>query len=127
MLPNKVLFDDFFDDFKPVKSSGVMMCDIYEEDDSYHFAIDMPGFTKDDILVECDKGTLKITAEKNIEENSNKKYVRKERKCYQKCERSFYLGDIEEENINAEFKDGVLNIVVPKVKEQSSKKIVTIN
>ena len=44
-----------------------------------------------------------------------------------KCERSFYLGDVDESKISAEFKDGTLKIVVPKEEKESTKKLINID
>ena len=53
-----------------------MKCDIYEKDNIYHIEADIPGFTKDDIKVEFNKGNLTITAEKsNDEEQEEKDYI----------------------------------------------------
>ena len=58
----------------------------------------------------------------------DKKYVRRERTSFARCERSFYLGDIDEDKIKAEFKDGILKISVPKDnKTETSKKIINID
>ena len=85
--------DDFLDDLTPSKENNKMICDIYEEDGKYFIEVDVPGFKKEDIKIECDKGNLKIVAEKhsNKEEHNKKKYIHRERKFYEKCERSFYL------------------------------------
>ena len=87
--------------------------------------MDVPGYKKEEIKIECHKWTLTITAEKNIEneeKDEDKKYIRQERK-YGKIERSFYLGDIEEENIHAKFENGILEIIVPEKKEIERKTI----
>ena len=123
MLPSRIFLDDFLDDLTPSKENNKMICDIYEEDGKYFIEVDVPGFKKEDIKIECDKGNLKIVAEKhsNKEEHNKKKYIHRERKFYEKCERSFYLGDVDESKISAEFKDGTLKIVVPKAYEKSKK------
>ena len=62
------------------------------------------------------KGYLEISAKVDKEDNSNddEKYVRRER-FYGECSRSFYVGDeIKEDDIQAEFKNGILKIEVPK-------------
>ena len=127
MLPRKMFLDDMFDNFlesEPVK----MKCDIYEGNGAYNLELDMPGFTKDDINIEYNKGTLTISAEKNEakDEKEDKKYIRRER-FYGKVSRSFYLGEIDEEAIKAEFKDGTLKVVAPKKDENISKKIINID
>ncbi len=127
MLPRKMFLDDMFDNFLESETAK-MKCDIYENDGAYNLELDMPGFTKDDIKIEYNKGTLTISAEKKNEkeENSDKHYIRRER-FYGKLSRSFYLGDIEEETIKAEFKDGTLKVVAPKKDENVSKKVINID
>ena len=56
MLPGRILFDDLFDDDIDVRKPQGMLCDIYEKDNTYHIDIDAPGFKKEDIKIECDKG-----------------------------------------------------------------------
>ena len=112
------LFDDFFEDSMFNKNSKNMMkTDIREKHDKYLIDIDLPGFEKENINISLDNGYLNIKAksEVNKEENDEKtKYLHKER-FYGECSRSFYVGDdIEEKNINAEFKNGILKIEVPK-------------
>lgn len=127
MLPKRMLFDDFLDDFEPLNTQKNMLCDIYEENNNYIIEVDVPGFRKEDISIECNKGNLKITAEKQSDDKTDKKYVHRERRSYERCERSFYLGNIEEDNIKAEFKEGILKITVPKEKENNTKKKINID
>ena len=122
-------FDDIFDEvmapMAPKQES--MKCDIYEKDNKYHIEMDVPGFTKDDIKIEVNKDSLIITAEKEEkhDEKDGKKYIHRERR-YGKYQRSFYLQDLDSDSIDAEFKDGVLKIVIPKMEEKESKKYIEI-
>ncbi|MCD7894354.1 MAG: Hsp20/alpha crystallin family protein [Erysipelotrichaceae bacterium] len=99
------------------KGTGLMRTDVSETDDSFELDIDLPGFKKEDIKISFEKGYLKVAIENstNNEENvNNKKYIRQER-FYSNMSRSFYFGDnIQNDNINAQFEDGVLKITVPK-------------
>ena len=93
MLPIRS-FNDVFDlDFTEKGN-----CDIYLEDDKYHLEMDLPGYNKEDIHLEAHKGSIIVTAKKETkeEEKEGKKYVRRER-TFGRIERSFYLGDIDEE------------------------------
>ena len=121
------IFDDFMDDMEPVRTPfDVMKCDIYEKDGAYHIEEDIPGFKKEEIAVECEDGYLTITAEKNEEkEDSDKKYLKRER-SYSKNTRKFYVGDIDSNEIKAEFKDGILNVTVPKQDKLPNKKSIDI-
>ena len=111
------LFDDFFDDGFFTKSpKNLMKTDIKEKHDKYVVEIDLPGFEKQNIDLSLNKGYLNIKAKVNKEENNDKseKYLHRER-FYGECSRSFYVGDdIEEKDINAEFKNGILKIDIPK-------------
>ena len=129
LFPRKVYLDDIFDDFLSTKKEQNMKCDIYEENNNYHIEVDIPGFDKKDISVEVKDGYLTISAVKNneVEDKDNKRnYIRRER-VYGKYERSFYVGDLDEDKINAEFNNGMLKIVVPKKEKQENKKIIEIN
>lgn len=130
MLPSRIFFDNFFDDFEPPKKLDKMMkCDIYEKEGKYILEMDVPGFKKEDINMELENGYLKVSAEKTLDsdEKENKKYVRRERHSFTKCERSFYIGDVSEEDIKAKFKNGILEISVPKEeKKKEDKKIIMI-
>lgn len=127
MLPGKLFFNDFFDDLEPKKGKKMMRCDIYEKDNKYNIELDVPGFDKNDIEISLDNGYLKISAEKKFDENtSDKKYIHRERHMYQKCDREFYVGNINEEDIKAEFKNGTLMISVPKEESENSKRLINI-
>lgn len=127
MLPGKMFFDDVLDSYFE-KEGAKMKCDIYETDNDYNLVLDMPGYSKEDIQIECDNGTISITAERNEEstEDESKKYIRRER-FYGKIARSFYLGEVDEEGIKAEFKDGTLKVIAPKKSETISKKVINID
>ena len=129
MLPSRVFFDNFFDDFEPPKKlDKLMKCDIYEEGNNYIIEMDVPGFKKEDINMELEDGYLKISVEKkDDQEDNDKKYVRRERHSYTKCQREFYIGNISEELIKAKFNDGILKISVPKEEDKKeTKKIINI-
>lgn len=127
MLPRKMFLDDMFDSFLESETPK-LKCDIYEENNAYNLEMDIPGFKKEEINIEYNKGTLTVSAEKSTlkEEKDDQKYIRRER-FFGKLSRSFYIGDIEEENIKAEFKDGTLKVIAPKKDENVSKKVISID
>lgn len=126
LISRDFFFDDLFDDLFPSPRRHGMKCDIYEKDGNYHIEMDVPGFDKNDIAIECNNGYLTITAEKKDEINDEgKNYIRRERRCG-RYERSFYVGDVDANDIEAEFKDGLLKIVVPKKAEVVNKKRIEI-
>ena len=127
MLPSRFFLDNMVDDFF-ARDENRMKCDIYEKNDTYHVEMDLPGFKKDDIKIELNNGNLTISAEKSDnkeEKDDDKKYIRRER-TYGRFSRSFYLGDVNEDAIDASFNNGTLTISIPKVTENNAKKFIDI-
>ena len=117
-------FDDFTSDFfKPlldgfgmIRPDQAMKVDVKDEGDRYTLEADMPGVSKDNLKVEVANGTLTISAdydEKKEEKGEDDKYVYRERRCGS-MRRSFNVDGIREDDITAEFKDGVLKLTLPK-------------
>ncbi len=98
--------------------------DMYEKDDALVIQAELPGLTKDDIDVTVRDGRLTLSGERKFEsEVKDEKYYRCER-SYGKFMRSFDLpADVDPDKIEAEFKDGLLKIHIPKLEEKKPKKI----
>lgn len=127
LIPRQYYLDDLIDNFVSSKDSSMMKCDIYEKDGNYNIEVDLPGFDKKDIKIECKNGYLSITAKREkTEENSDKDYIKKER-SYGEYTRSFYLGEIDTTAIEAKFNNGTLCITVPKEEKQDNKTIIEIS
>ena len=125
IIPKSFYLDDIFDNFDSTRNNN-MKCDIYEKDGDYHIEMDIPGFDKKDINIECDNGYLTVTAKKDEEvEDKTKNYIRRER-SYGKYQRSFYIGDMDSNEIRAKFKHGMLKIIVPKVETKETKRHIEI-
>ncbi len=129
LVPRKSFFRDIFDDLFEaplVKAVDIMKSDIYEHNNHYVIEIDIPGFKKEDISIDYDKGYLTITAKKEEKIDEHKNYIRKER-FYGQYKRSFYIGDVDESKIDAKFEDGILKVIFPKEQlESPDKKKITI-
>jgi HSP20 family protein len=97
---------------------------IAETEDNYTITAELPGLNKDDIKVTYQNGILTIQGERKEEkEDKNKDWHRVER-VYGTFERSFRLPmPVRAEQIQAEFKDGVLTLTVPKAEEAKPKQI----
>jgi HSP20 family protein len=89
--------------------------DITEDDKEYLVKAELPEVKKEDVKVTLDDGTLSITGERKIQkEEKSRKYHRIER-AYGSFERSFTLpNDADTAKVSSEFKDGVLQVHVPK-------------
>ncbi|MDR3728689.1 MAG: Hsp20/alpha crystallin family protein [Oscillospiraceae bacterium] len=132
MLPSifgENLFDEFFNDnfgMFPVwdgsnalygkHAKNLMKTDVRETEDTYEVDIDLPGFKKDEIKVDLKDGYLTVSAAKGLDKDENDKkgrYIRQERYAGA-CSRSFYVGDMEPEDVSAKYEDGILKLSMPK-------------
>ena len=128
LLPRRFDLDDMFDNFFVDKNYSNMKCDVYEKGGNYHIEMDIPGFDKNDISIEVKNDYLTITAEKSDEKNEEdkeKKYIRQER-SYGKYQRSFYVGDIDTDNIDAKFNNGTLEVFMAMKEKIDNKKMIEI-
>lgn len=126
LLPEKFYFDNLFDDFFVESKKNDMKCDIYEKGGAYHIELDIPGYNKDEINVDYHDGNLLISATKDeATEEEDKNYIRKER-VFGSVQRRFYIGEIDPDDIKAEFKNGILKLIVPKEEKKLEKKQIVI-
>jgi len=129
LVPRRSLFD--FDDLldmwgplrsgEPAKGAFAPRVDIKDKQDCYEITAELPGVKKDDLHVTLRNGLLTIEAETHQEDKEEKdgKLIRQERR-YGRFLRSFDVGaDLEEADINASFKDGVLTVTAPKVQAKA--------
>lgn len=101
---------------KPNAEAATPLIDIHESDSDYIVSAELPGIKKEDINVTVHDGVLTINAEsKNeIKEENNGRVVRQERH-FGNLVRSMRLGnDIQQDNVKAEYKDGLLKLTIPK-------------
>ena len=99
--------------------------DVKERDDAYVIKTEMPGVNKDDVSITLENGVLTITGESKSEkeEKEGERVLRQERR-YGKFVRSLRLGtQIDEKGVKASYKDGVLELILPKAEEVKPKKI----
>ena len=129
------MFDDTMRALYPHEDEGlergtwVPAVDIHETEDGYVVKADLPGMKREDIQIDLKDSTLHIKGEKKFEEKVSKdKYIRTER-AYGTFIRSFTLpSNVDAEKIKASYKDGVLELSLPKKEEAKPKQIrVEIN
>ena len=98
--------------------------DINEDEKEWLVNADLPEGKKEDLKVTVENGVLIITGERKFEkEEKEKKYHRIER-AYGNFLRSFTLPDgADGSKVNAEFKDGVLNVHLPKGEKAKPKTV----
>ncbi|MBF0635401.1 MAG: Hsp20/alpha crystallin family protein [Nitrospinae bacterium] len=97
--------------------------DVTETDTAYTLRVETPGMEKGDIKIEFENGVLTVSGEKKIEkEEKGEKVHRIERRYGSFC-RSLRLTEVDGEKITAGYKDGVLEINVPKTEKILPKRI----
>jgi len=108
------ILDDFFNDefFLPSVNSNSHL-DVYQEDNKYVVEVDLPGYKKEEINMSFNNDLLTIKAE-HIEENKEdtKKYIYRSR-SQSMFTRQIRFSNIEHENIDAKFEEGVLKVILP--------------
>ncbi len=121
------LFEDFDNNFltsSPVtgQRSFAPMVDINEDKENLYFIAELPGMKSEDVKVTVSEGVLTIRGEKKREtEHQDRNFYRMER-SYGQFVRQFSLPeDVKDEDIQAYFMDGLLEIVVPKAEPSKPK------
>ena len=96
--------------------------DIYEEGDNIVLKSELPGMSKEDLDINLTDDTITISGEKKKEEKIEKKnYYRLER-SFGSFKRSFALpSDVKSDKAKASFKDGILQVTIPKSDEAKKK------
>ena len=113
-------FRDFEDSF--FRSPAISGCktDIRDEGDKYVLESELPGFDKEDIHLDLDGDYLTITAQhsdQKEESDKNSGYIRRERSS-SSYRRSFNIASCSSDKIDAEYKNCILTVSLPKKQEQ---------
>jgi HSP20 family protein len=102
----------------------VPVVDVLSDDDKIVVRAEIPGMKREDIDIELNGDMLTIKGERKFQDEEHKEnYVRVER-AYGNFQRSFTLGvPVKATEIKAAYKDGVLEITIPKAEEVKPKKV----
>jgi HSP20 family protein len=133
--PFNDLVDDLFKGFlvRPVAYEGGrnevvprMKVDVAEKNGAYTVTAELPGVKKEDIQVTIDGSAVTLAAEVKREEVTQDERVLHTERTFGKVSRSFSLPqEVDESKAEAKFKDGVLELTLPK-KQAAARKQVTI-
>ena len=94
------------------------LMNVSETESDYLIMMDLPGVEKKDVDVDLNNGILTVSGERKTSEKSDRNNRIWHEATYGTFSRSFELNsDIVEDKIKANFKDGVLNIAMPKAEE----------
>ena len=121
--------DDFFDGRWMAREMTVPSVNVKETKQAFNLEIAVPGMKKSDFKLEVKDGALVVSAEtKSEKEEKGEQYTRKEFN-FSSFSRSFWLPEnVKTDNIKAQYNDGILNIVVPRmeVKKETPVKQIAI-
>lgn len=103
--------------------------DILESREAYLIRAELPGMKKEDFNLEVKDGTLTLSGEKKFEEPANGVEYHRVERLAGKFTRSFYLPQtVKHDGIKATYRDGILEVYVPKAEEAKPKQItVSVN
>lgn len=103
--------------------------DILESRDSYLIRAELPGMKKEDFNLELKDGTLTLSGERKFEEPANGVEYHRVERLAGKFTRSFFLPQtVKQDGIKATYRDGILEVYVPKAEEAKPKQIsISVN
>lgn len=108
-------------------SGFVPIVNTREGESAYHIDVDLPGVKKEDINVDMNKDLLTISGERKTKDEVKEDDYYKLETTFGKFSRSFTLPEnVDVENIEARSDNGVLEVVIPKLKEEKIKKSIEI-
>ncbi len=122
------MFDDFFrsdrDESSLLAPTWKPAVDILEEEDVYVAKVELPGVSKDDVKITMQDNVLTIRGEKKGEKKGKEENMHRVERFYGSFQRSFSLPtSVKSDKIEAEYKDGILTINMPKAEEVKPKQI----
>jgi HSP20 family protein len=127
--PFNELVDDFFKGFfvRPVVAGAGLRVEVAEKNGAYLVSAELPGVKKEDIRVDIDGAQVTLSAEvKREKEVKEGERVLHSERAYGRVSRSFALPvELDEAKAEAKFKDGVLELTLPK-KAAAARKAITI-
>jgi HSP20 family protein len=127
--PVRSIFDDFFaptlwDDFFTTPSLSNLSADVWEEKDEIFVKMALPGIKKDDIKITINEDNISIKGQSKDEEKEDKDKKYYFRSMETSFEQSFNLPTkVNPDDVDAEFKDGVLTVKLPKADEVKPREI----
>jgi HSP20 family protein len=124
------VFSDLTASFLPMpnggsaNAGGFLPLDIHRTETALEIEASVPGFRPEDVNLTLDNGVLTITAERSQEaETQGKNYIRRERQTGRLYRQVVIGEEVDGDNVQAGFKDGVLTITAPLVKKPEPKRI----
>ncbi len=98
--------------------------DLYEDKDNVIVKAELPGLKREDIAVSLHDGALSISGERKSEEKAGNTEARRTERFVGRFQRTISLpSSVKADNVNAQYKDGVLTVTLPKAEEAKPRQI----
>ena len=105
-------------------NSVVPAVDVTEEKNQVIVKVDVPGLKREDISLSAEGSVLTVLGERKSQEEEKDKHYHRCERSYGRFERSVDIGSIiDQSKVRAKYRDGVLNITIPKTKDAQKKQI----
>lgn len=116
------LFDDDFFPVVPQRNTSMPAVNIKEDEKKFSLDLAVPGIDKKDLKIEINEDVITVSSEtRNEKEETQDGYKRREFSYSSFC-RSFYLPEnVNREKIEANYRDGILTVVLPKQEVEKAK------
>lgn len=116
------LFDDDFFPVVNTRSASLPAVNIREDDRKFILDLAVPGMDKKDLKIDINEDVLTVSSESNHEAEENREGYKRKEFSYSSFCRSFQIPDnVNSEKIEANYKDGILTVTLPKVEEDRNK------
>ena len=105
-------------------SGWIPALDVFEDKDNFVVKAELPGMKKEDITVSLHDGSLSISGERKSEDKYEDAEVYRSERFFGRFQRSVSLPTpVAADKIKAQYKDGILSVILPKTEEAKPKKI----
>jgi len=112
------------DDSGAITSAWQPACDVFEDTDAVKIVAELPGVKPEDVKLSLENNLLTIRGEKKQEAEERNERVHRYERSYGSFERAFMLpSTVDGDKISADYRDGVLTIMVPKVERARPREI----
>ncbi len=109
---------------KLIRNTWIPAVDIFETPDAIVLKAELPGIAAQDISVEVQDNIVTLKGEKKFEKETKEENYHRMERSYGSFQRAFTLpGTVQEEKATARFRDGILEIALPKVEEARPRQI----
>lgn len=123
------LFDSLTSDMPSLAGSGSFIppAEIHETPEAIHLKLEIPGINANDLEVQVSADVVSISGERKSESTTEEKGVKRTEFRYGSFQRVFQLpARVQNENVTADYKDGILSLVLPKAEAEKTK-VVKVN